>query len=45
MHFDKGKVYLILDLAGASDPNKYPLSVLKKGINNGNATWTWGGSD
>jgi len=45
MHFVKGKVYLILDLAGASDPNNYPLTVLKTGIENGNATWTWGGSD
>jgi hypothetical protein len=45
MHFVKGKVYLILDLAGDSDPNNYPLTVLKQGIKNGNATWTWGGSD
>ncbi|PAX59944.1 hypothetical protein CK510_04405 [Brunnivagina elsteri CCALA 953] len=45
IHFVKGKVYLMLDLAGASDPNNYPLIVLKKGAKNGNLTWTWGGTD
>lgn len=45
MHFVKGKVYLMLDLAGEPDPNDYPLVVLKKGVKNGNATWTWGGTD
>jgi hypothetical protein len=45
IHFVKGKVYLMLDLAGASDPNNYPLILLKKGIKNGNPSWTWGGTD
>ena len=45
MHFLKGKVYLMLDLAGAADPNQLPLVVLKKGVNKGTATWSWGGSD
>jgi hypothetical protein len=45
MHFVKGKVYFMLDLAGESDPNNYPLIVLKKGLKNGNPIWTWGGSD
>jgi hypothetical protein len=45
MHFVKGKVYFMLDLAGDRDPNDYPLVVLKKGVKNGNATWTWGGTD
>ena len=45
VHFSKGKVYLILDLAGEYDPNDYPLVVLKQGIKNGNPTWTWGGTD
>jgi hypothetical protein len=45
MHFVKSKVYLMLDLAGGYDPNNYPLIVLKKGTKNGNATWTWGGTD
>ena len=45
VHFSKGKVYLLLDLAGEYDPNDYPLVVLKKGIKNGNPTWTWGGTD
>lgn len=45
MHFLKGKVYFILDLAGGSDPNNYPLVVLKNSFKNGNPTWTWGGTD
>jgi hypothetical protein len=45
MHFVKGKVYLLLDLAGKPDANNYPLTVVKKGVKNGNATWTWAGSD
>ncbi|MEH2190452.1 MAG: hypothetical protein V7K64_30505 [Nostoc sp.] len=45
MHFVKGKVYFILDLAGGSDPNNYPLVVLNNSFKNGNPTWTWGGSD
>ncbi|MEH1776570.1 hypothetical protein [Nostoc sp.] len=45
MHFVKGKVYFILDLAGGSDPNNYPLVVLNNSFKNGNPTWTLGGSD
>jgi hypothetical protein len=45
MHFVKGKVYFILDLAGGFDANNYPLVVLKRGVKNSNPTWTWGGSD
>lgn len=45
IHFVKGKIYFTLDLAGKYDPNEYPLVVLKKGIKNGNPTWTWGGTD
>lgn len=45
LHFVKGKVYFILDLAGGSDPNEYPLIVLKQGIKKGNPVWTWGGTD
>ncbi|MEH2251838.1 hypothetical protein [Nostoc sp.] len=45
MHFVKGKVYLILDLAGSFDPNDYPLVVLKNSLKNGNPAWTWGGTD
>lgn len=45
MHFVKGKVYFILDLAGGSDPNGYPLVVVNKSLKNGNPTWSWGGSD
>ncbi|MBD2525858.1 hypothetical protein [Nostoc sp. FACHB-133] len=45
MHFVKGKVYFMLDLAGGSDPNNYPLIVLNNSFKNGNPAWTWGGSD
>lgn len=45
MHFVKGKVYFILDLAGGFDPNNYPLVVLKSSLKKGNPAWTWGGSD
>jgi putative transposase len=40
-----GFVHFILDLAGTSDPNDYPLIVLKNSIKNGNPSWTWGGTD
>jgi hypothetical protein len=45
MHFVQGKVYFFLDLAGAFDPNDYPLVVLKQSLKTGNPTWTWGGTD
>lgn len=45
MHFVRGKVYFILDLAGGFDPNDFPLIVVNKGLKNGNAVWSWGGSD
>jgi len=45
LHFVKGKVYFILDLAGGFDPNDYPLIVLKQGMKIGNPVWTWGGTD
>ncbi|MEA5554780.1 hypothetical protein VB713_28045 [Anabaena cylindrica UHCC 0172] len=45
LHFVKGKVYFMLDLAGGYDANDYPLVVVKQGIKNGNPVWTWGGTD
>ena len=45
LHFVKGKVYFMLDLAGGFDPNNYPLIVLKQGMKIGNPVWTWGGTD
>ncbi len=45
LHFVKGKVYFMLDLAGGFDPNDYPLIVLKQGMKTGNPVWTWGGTD
>jgi len=40
-----GKVYLILDLTGIRDANGFTASILKKRVNAGNPTWSWGGSD
>jgi hypothetical protein len=45
LHFVKGKVYFMLDLAGGFDPNNYPLIILKQGMKIGNPVWTWGGTD
>ena len=45
LHFVKGKVYFMLDLAGGFDPNNYPLMVIKQGMKIGNPVWTWGGTD
>ena len=45
LHFVKGKVYFILDLAGGFDANNYPLIVVKQGMKKGNPVWTWGGTD
>lgn len=43
--FSKGKIYFTLNVGNQLDPNKQALQVIKKGVNNGNPTWTWAGSD
>jgi hypothetical protein len=45
LHFVKGKIYFMLDLAGGYDANDYPLVVVKQGIKQGNPFWTWAGTD
>ncbi len=45
LRFLNGKLYLILDMTGVPDANQYTLGILKKGVQNGNPIWTWGGSD
>ncbi|MEB3250891.1 MAG: hypothetical protein ACKO5P_09880 [Nodosilinea sp.] len=40
-----GKAYLILDMTGQRDPNGYTTVILKKAVDNGRPTWSWGGSD
>ncbi len=40
-----GKVYLILDMTGMSDANSLTPAILNKGVRNGHAFWSWGGTD
>ena len=40
-----GKVYLILDMTGMRDANDFTAVILRKGVRNGNAFWSWGGTD
>jgi hypothetical protein len=43
--FVGGKIYLILDMTGLSDANQLTPSILKKSVQAGQPTWTWGGTD
>lgn len=45
MQFVNKNVYLILDMTGMRDANNLTTVILKQGINNGNPTWSWGGTD
>ncbi len=45
LRFVQGKVYLILDMTGMSDANEYTTVITRKMLQNGNPTWTWGGTD
>ncbi len=45
LRFTGGKVYLILDMTGMRDVNNFTTIILKKGVNAGNPTWSWGGTD
>ena len=40
-----GRAYLILDMTGQRDPNGYTTVIIKKAVDNGRPTWSWGGSD
>ena len=40
-----GKIYLILDMTGLSDPNHFTPILFKKDVQAGHPTWSWGGSD
>jgi hypothetical protein len=45
LRFIGGKVYLILDMTGMRDANDFTTVILRKGVRNGNAFWSWGGTD
>ncbi|MGJ5673578.1 MAG: hypothetical protein ACR9NN_08215 [Nostochopsis sp.] len=45
IRFNGGKVFLILDMTGKRDTNGFTPSITKKGVNNGNPTWSWSGTD
>ncbi len=45
LRFTGGKVYLILDMTGMRDANDFTTVILRKGVRNGNAFWSWGGTD
>jgi len=45
MQFDKGKVYLILDMTGRYDANSLTPVIIKKEVKDGNPIWTWAGTD
>ncbi len=45
LRFTDGKVFLILDMTGISDANSFTSVIIKKGVNTGNPTWTWAGTD
>jgi hypothetical protein len=45
MQFDKGKVYLILDMTGRYDANRLTPTILYQAVKDGNPIWSWSGSD
>ncbi len=45
MRFSKGNVYLILDMTGMYDANRFTPVILKKEVKDGDPIWTWAGTD
>jgi hypothetical protein len=45
LRFLDGKVYAILDMTGLKDANQFTPVILSKEMKQGNARWTWGGTD
>ncbi|NUN63269.1 hypothetical protein HCU40_00565 [Pseudanabaena biceps] len=45
MQFANGNAYLILDMTGMRDANKFTTVILNQAVKNGNPVWSWGGSD
>ena len=45
MQFDKGNVYLILDMTGKYDINSLTVTIRNQDVKDGNPIWAWTGSD
>ncbi len=45
LRFVDGKVYLILDMTGLRDINALTPAIVNQGVQNGNPTWSWAGTD
>lgn len=45
MQFDKGNVYLILDMTAMYDANRLTPVIIKQEVKDGNPIWAWSGSD
>jgi hypothetical protein len=45
LRLTEGKAYLILDMTGLRDPNNYTTVIIDRGMDQGQPTWVWGGSD
>jgi hypothetical protein len=45
MRFAKGNAYLILDMTGMYDANRFTPVIVKKEVKDGNPVWTWAGTD
>lgn len=45
LRLTEGKAYLILDMTGLRDPNNYTTVIINQGVDHGQPTWSWGGSD
>lgn len=45
VRFNDGKIFLILDMTGMADANKFLPVITKKGVSAGNPTWSWSGTD
>jgi hypothetical protein len=45
MQFDKGNVYLILDMTGKYDINSLTATIRNQDVKDGNPIWAWTGSD
>lgn len=45
MRFINDSAYLILDMTGMNDANKFTSVIINKNVKDGNPIWSWSGSD
>ncbi len=45
MRFEKGQVFLILDMTGIQDANQLTPVIVRKAVEKGNPVWSWSGTD